>query len=45
MYEIKNNTTEGRTGEIHRIYQIVEKISDLAISYYKLGTANYIITK
>ena len=45
MYEIKNNTTEGRAGEIHRIYQILEKISDLAISYCKLGTANYIITK
>ena len=37
--------TEGRAGKIHRIYQILEKTSDLAISYYKLGTANYIITK
>ena len=36
----KSNTTR-----INRIYQILEKISDHAISYYKLGTVNYIITK
>lgn len=45
IYDITNNTTEGSAGKIHRIYQILEKICDLAISYYKLGIVNYIIAK